>query len=101
MEPNNDLKEPETIIEVVDADTTASVDDFIKELEAKEKDLHIDADYEIEIELLDRPDLAPAGAGETPIIAIAPAVGNAVFNAIGRRIKDLPITRDKILGALA
>ena len=29
------------------------------------------------------------------------AVGNAVFNAIGRRIKDLPITRDKILGALA
>ena len=29
------------------------------------------------------------------------AVGNAIFNAIGRRMKDLPITRDKILGALA
>ena len=29
------------------------------------------------------------------------AIANAVFNAIGRRIKDLPITRDKILGALA
>jgi CO/xanthine dehydrogenase Mo-binding subunit len=29
------------------------------------------------------------------------AVGNGVFNAIGRRIKDLPITRDKILGAMA
>ena len=29
------------------------------------------------------------------------AVGNAIFNAIGRRMKDLPITRDRILGALA
>jgi len=29
------------------------------------------------------------------------AVGNAIFNAIGRRIKDLPITRDKVLGVLA
>jgi CO/xanthine dehydrogenase Mo-binding subunit len=29
------------------------------------------------------------------------AVANAVFNALGRRMKDLPITRDKILGALA
>jgi len=28
-------------------------------------------------------------------------VANAIFNAIGRRMKDLPITRDKILGALA
>ena len=29
------------------------------------------------------------------------AINNAIFNAIGRRLKDLPITRDKILGALA
>ena len=28
------------------------------------------------------------------------AVANAIFNAIGSRMKDLPITRDKILGAL-
>lgn len=50
MEPKNDLKEPEISVEILDADTTASVDDFIKELEAKEKDLHITADYTIEIE---------------------------------------------------
>lgn len=50
MEPNNDLKEPKTVVELVDAETLASVDDFIKELEAKEKDLHITADLEIEIE---------------------------------------------------
>ncbi len=37
-------------------------------------------------------------SGKVPAVA---AVANAVFNAIGRRMKDLPITRDKILGALA
>ena len=46
----------------------------------------------------------PFGAktlGEPPIIPSVAAVANAIFNATGRRIKDLPITRDKILGALA
>jgi xanthine dehydrogenase molybdenum-binding subunit len=37
-------------------------------------------------------------SGKVPAVA---AVGNAIFNAIGRRMRDLPITRDKILGALA
>jgi CO/xanthine dehydrogenase Mo-binding subunit len=50
----------------------------------------------IEIELLDRPDLAPAGGGETPIIAIAPALGNAVFDATGVRIRSMPL-RDPAL----
>jgi molecular chaperone GrpE len=50
MEPTNDLKETETLADLLDADSTASVEDFIKELEAKEKDLHITADYQIEIE---------------------------------------------------
>jgi xanthine dehydrogenase molybdenum-binding subunit len=39
--------------------------------------------------------------GESGIILSPGAIGNAIFNAIGRRMKDLPITRDKILGALA
>jgi CO/xanthine dehydrogenase Mo-binding subunit/aerobic-type carbon monoxide dehydrogenase small subunit (CoxS/CutS family) len=46
----------------------------------------------------------PYGAksiGEASKVPAVAAVGNAVFNAIGRRIKDLPITRDKVLGALA
>ena len=38
-----------------------------------------------------RPDLASAGGGETPIIAIAPAIANAVFHATGRRIREMPI----------
>jgi isoquinoline 1-oxidoreductase len=46
---------------------------------------------ELDIHLLDRPDLASAGAGETPIIAIAPAIGNAVFQATGVRVRTMPI----------
>jgi xanthine dehydrogenase YagR molybdenum-binding subunit len=46
----------------------------------------------------------PYGAksiGESGIVSSPAAIANAIFNAIGRRLKDLPITRDKILGALA
>jgi isoquinoline 1-oxidoreductase beta subunit len=46
---------------------------------------------ELDIHLLDRPDLQSAGGGETPIIAIAPAVANAVFDATGLRIRSMPI----------
>jgi xanthine dehydrogenase YagR molybdenum-binding subunit len=48
--------------------------------------------------------LGPYGAksiGEAGKLPAPAAVGNAIFNAIGRRMKDLPITRDRILGALA
>jgi isoquinoline 1-oxidoreductase len=41
--------------------------------------------------LLNRPDLASAGGGETPIICIAPAIGNAVFQATGKRLRSLPM----------
>ena len=46
---------------------------------------------QIDIHLLNRPDLASAGAGETPIIAVAPAIANAVFHATGVRIREMPI----------
>jgi len=51
---------------------------------------------ELEVHLLDRPDLASAGAGETPIIAIAPAIANALFAAIGVRVRQMPIRLDKV-----
>ena len=38
-------------------------------------------------------DLPPAGAGKTPMIAVAPAVANAIFAATGRRLRDLPLTQ--------
>ena len=56
-------------------------------------------------EMVDLPDplannLGVKGVGEPPIIPTAAAVANAVADALGVRIKDLPITRQKILGAL-
>jgi len=45
----------------------------------------------IDVVLIDRPDLPSAGAGETPIIAIAPALANAIFDATGRRVRSLPL----------
>jgi nicotinate dehydrogenase subunit B len=45
----------------------------------------------LETLLLDRPDLPSAGAGECPIVAVAPAVANAIFNATGVRLRALPL----------
>ena len=49
---------------------------------------------EIEVVLLDRKDLPSAGAGETGIVGLAPAVGNAIFVATGVRLRSMPMTPD-------
>jgi isoquinoline 1-oxidoreductase len=49
---------------------------------------------ELDTQLVNRPDLPSAGAGETPIICIAPAIANAVFQATGKRIRAMPIRLD-------
>ncbi|WP_231648263.1 xanthine dehydrogenase family protein molybdopterin-binding subunit [Saccharothrix sp. NRRL B-16348] len=41
--------------------------------------------------------LGARGFGETPITGVPAAIGNAVYHATGRRVRDLPITRDKLL----
>jgi nicotinate dehydrogenase subunit B len=43
----------------------------------------------IEVVLLDRKDIPSAGAGETPIMGTAPAIGNAIFDATGIRLRSL------------
>jgi isoquinoline 1-oxidoreductase len=50
-----------------------------------------DVPPKLEVELLDRPDLPSLGAGETPIIGIAPAIANAVFHATGTRLREMPL----------
>jgi isoquinoline 1-oxidoreductase len=49
---------------------------------------------QIEVVLVNRPDVAPIGAGETPIVGIAPAVNNAIFAATGVRLRGMPMLRD-------
>lgn len=51
----------------------------------------------IEIVLLDRRDLPAAGAGETPIVGIAPAIGNAIRDAAGIRLMTLPMAPDGVV----
>ena len=64
--------------------------------------------------ILDLPDVEPIiiepwepthpfgakGCSEIPVISVAPAIANAVYNAIGKRIYDLPLTPDKVLKAI-
>ena len=45
----------------------------------------------IDVHLVNNTDIPSAGGGETPIIAIAPAIANAVFAATGLRIRSMPI----------
>jgi isoquinoline 1-oxidoreductase len=44
--------------------------------------------------MINRKDLPPAGAGETPLMGIAPAISNAIFNATGLRLRSLPMAPD-------
>ncbi|WP_232834791.1 xanthine dehydrogenase family protein molybdopterin-binding subunit [Pleomorphovibrio marinus] len=46
---------------------------------------------ETEVLLINRPDLPPAGAGEAPIIGVAPAIRNAIQDVTGERINKLPL----------
>jgi nicotinate dehydrogenase subunit B len=47
---------------------------------------------EIKVTLIDRKDVPSAGAGETPIVAVAPAIGNALCDATGTRVRSMPLS---------
>ncbi len=55
----------------------------------------------VEVHLIDRPDEAPLGAGEMAAGPTAAAIANALHHALGVRIRDLPLTRVRIIAALA
>lgn len=52
---------------------------------------------ELEVILLDRKDLPSAGAGEAPIVAVAPAIRNAILNATGAKLYHLPMLPKGVL----
>lgn len=55
---------------------------------------------QIETVLIDRPDEASLGVGEGMVGPTAAAIGNAMANAMGIRVRDLPLTRARIIEAL-
>ena len=54
----------------------------------------------IQTMLMDRPDAAATGAGETAITGVAAAVGNAIFDATGVRMRQVPFTPERVRTAL-
>jgi CO/xanthine dehydrogenase Mo-binding subunit len=55
----------------------------------------------IETVLINRPDEEATGAGETSITIVAAAIGNAIFDATGARIRQSPFTAERVKAALA
>lgn len=56
---------------------------------------------EVEVALINRPEAPPVGAGEGTQGPVSGAIGNAIYNAIGARLRDMPFTRDRIVAALS
>jgi CO/xanthine dehydrogenase Mo-binding subunit len=54
----------------------------------------------VDVVLLDRPNLNATGAGEVSITVVAAAIGNAVFDATGVRLREIPFTPERVKAAL-
>jgi len=59
-----------------------------------------DAPESIEIVLIDRPEVAPSGAGEPSIRVIPSALANAVYDATGVRMRKAPLSPERVKAAL-
>ena len=56
---------------------------------------------EILIDLVDRPQEPPLGAGEAASTPVPAALANAIYDAVGVRLRTVPFTRQRVLAALA
>ena len=114
MNSKEQIPKPEESLDEIDMDATSSVDDFIKELEAKEKDLHITSDLTIEIEESDfdpgdipdfvQRDLPTADANPAGASHGAPPAGSKTrifeleneVEALQDRLKNLRAERNEV-----
>ena len=55
---------------------------------------------DVQIHLINRPELPASGAAETPIVAVPAAIANAVFDATGVRLREIPFTPERVLDGL-
>lgn len=56
---------------------------------------------EVEVALINRPEAPPVGAGEGTQGPVSAAIANAIHNALGVRMRDMPFTRDRVVAALS
>ena len=54
----------------------------------------------VESVLINRTDVEATGSGETSITIVAPAIGNAIFDATGVRIRQVPFTPERVKAAM-
>jgi CO/xanthine dehydrogenase Mo-binding subunit len=62
--------------------------------------LHFSEVPEVQVEVISRPDMDPVGAGEAAHGPVTAAIANAVFDALGVRVRNLPITRERLIAAM-
>ncbi len=55
---------------------------------------------EVDIVLLHRPELPSLGGGEASTVPVAAAIANAIFDAIGARLREVPLNPKRVLSAL-
>jgi len=55
---------------------------------------------EVEIYLINHPEMSARGAAETPITAVPAAIANAIYDAIGVRMREIPFTPERVLNGL-
>ena len=55
---------------------------------------------QMQIELINRPEEESLGVGEGVTGPIGPAIANAIYNAMGIRVRDLPLTPERIVAAM-
>jgi CO/xanthine dehydrogenase Mo-binding subunit len=54
----------------------------------------------VDVAIIQRPEIAPVGAGEAAHGPVTAAIANAVHDCLGVRVRDLPITRDNVIAAM-
>jgi nicotinate dehydrogenase subunit B len=55
---------------------------------------------EVQTVLINRPEIPSSGGAEPSVIVVPAAVANAVFDAIGVRLREVPLTPERVLAAL-
>jgi len=55
---------------------------------------------EVDVEVMSRPQFDPVGAGEAAHGPVTAAIANAIFDALGARVRDLPFTRERLIAVM-
>jgi len=61
---------------------------------------HFSSIPKIEVVLVENREMPPLGIGEPPTVVVAPAIANAIFNAVGARVRHMPMTPERVKAAL-